>query len=249
MRPASTNGRQARAGRWARRRRSISDGGNGAGFERPATGGPRRLCLRPGQAGAVHPAADQLGRCRPVEAVAGARPALRRRTAPTSLSYTTRAADQGGAHHGPAAGRPVRRDQRHRQRLGGEADRRLSQRNARRRDRRASKPDMSGYRAADRDRDLPRPLRRQLRQAARAAGRQGRALSLRPAQREPRVPARPPDHGAGPVEPVPALRPQPADVRAEHLLREGRAITGRRRRASSTAARPRARCCCRSCPS
>ena len=44
-----------------------------------------------------------------------------------------RAADQGGAHHGRAAGRPVRRDQRHRQRLGGEADRRLSQRNARRR--------------------------------------------------------------------------------------------------------------------
>ena len=34
-----------------------------------------------------------------------------------------------------------------------------------------SKHDMSGYRAADRDRDLPRPLRRQLRQAARADGR------------------------------------------------------------------------------
>ena len=29
-----------------------------------------------------------------------------------------------------------------------------------------SKPDMSGYRAADRDRDFPRPIRRQLRQAA-----------------------------------------------------------------------------------
>ncbi len=39
-------------------------------------------------------------------------------------------------------------------------------------------------------------------------------------EREPRLPARPPDHGAGPVELVPALRPEPADVRAQHLLGE-----------------------------
>ena len=30
----------------------------------------------------------------------------------------------------------------------------------------------------------------------------------------------PPHHGAGAVELVPALRPQPADLRAEHLLRQ-----------------------------
>ena len=37
---------------------------------------------------------------------------------------------------------------------------------------------------------------------------------------QPRLPARPPHHGAGAVELVPALRPQPADIRAEHLLRQ-----------------------------
>src|SRR5205814_7698646 len=51
-------------------------------------------------------------------------------------------------------------------------------------------------------------------------GRQAAALSVRAADGEPRLPAGPPDHGADPVELVPALRPQPADVRAEHLLGE-----------------------------
>jgi predicted acyl esterase len=48
----------------------------------------------------------------------------------------------------------------------------------------------------------------------------GKALRYRfdAAHRQPRVPARPPRHGAGPVELVPALRPQPADLRAQHLL-------------------------------
>ena len=50
--------------------------------------------------------------------------------------------------------------------------------------------------------------------------RQAAALPLRAADGEPRIPARPPDHGADPVELVPALRPQSADLRAEHLLRE-----------------------------
>ena len=44
------------------------------------------------------------------------------------------------------------------------------------------------------------------------------ALPLRPAHGEPRLPARPPHHGAGAVELVPALRPQPADLRAQYLL-------------------------------
>ena len=46
------------------------------------------------------------------------------------------------------------------------------------------------------------------------------ALHVRAADGEPRLPAGPPDDGADPVELVPALRPQPADVRAEHLLGE-----------------------------
>jgi hypothetical protein len=45
-------------------------------------------------------------------------------------------------------------------------------------------------------------------------------VPVRAAQREPRLPGRPPDHGAGAVELVPALRPQSADLRAQHLLGE-----------------------------
>jgi len=37
-----------------------------------------------------------------------------------------------------------------------------------------------------------------------------------PAQHRPHLPARPPHHGADPVELVPALRPQPAEFRAQH---------------------------------
>ena len=45
-------------------------------------------------------------------------------------------------------------------------------------------------------------------------------LSLRPADHQPRLPAWPPDHGPGPVELVPALRSQPADLRPQYLLRQ-----------------------------
>src|SRR5258706_562978 len=40
------------------------------------------------------------------------------------------------------------------------------------------------------------------------------------ADRTPCLQARTPHHGAGAVDVVPAVRPQPADVRAQHLLRE-----------------------------
>ena len=46
-----------------------------------------------------------------------------------------------------------------------------------------------------------------------ADARQGGGIQIRLAQRRPRLPARPQDHGAGAVEPLPALRPQPANVR------------------------------------
>ena len=111
---------------------ALSDGGNGVELRPPCGGRARRLCLRPGQARAVPAAADQHGRRRPVAQLAGPRPALRRRPAGRAQLHE-RAADQAGAHHGRAASRPVRRDQRHRQRLGGEADRRLSQRQSGRR--------------------------------------------------------------------------------------------------------------------
>ncbi len=47
---------------------------------------------------------------------------------------------------------------------------------------------------------------------------------LRPAHRESRLRARPSHHGAGAVQPLPALRPQPADLRAQHLRRQARGL-------------------------
>ena len=81
----------------------------------------------------------------------------------------------------------------------------------------------------------PRPI-----EAGKAA-----AVSLRAADGEPRVPAGPPDHGAGAVELVPALRPQPADLRAEHLLGEARRLPQGRAARSSTRPARRASSSCR----
>ena len=121
---------------------------------------PRRLCLRPGQAGAVLP--------RPVTCATATRGAPGWSSdqrfvdgRPDVLSYETAPLDKRRPHHGRAAGRPVRRHQRHRQRLGGEADRRLSDE----RRRAPTSREHGRLRAADRHRDLPRPLCRQLRQA------------------------------------------------------------------------------------
>ena len=63
---------------------------------------------------------------------------------------------------------------------------------------------------------------------------------------ESRVPARPPDDGADPIELVPALRSQPADLRAEHLPRDARPTTRKRRSGSITPPGRRASSSCRS---
>ena len=110
--------------------RAVPGAWSGNQLRPPSCGGKRRLCLRPDEAGAFPAPADQYGRRRPVAQLADPRPALRRR--PTGCSQLRwRAADEGGPHHGPAAGRPVRFHQRQRQRLGGQADRRLSERHTR----------------------------------------------------------------------------------------------------------------------
>ena len=83
-----------------------------------------------------------------------------------------------------------------------------------------SQPEMGGYQLAIAMDIFRGRYRESFEQAGGAHAEQADALPLRAAEREPRVPARPPHHGAGPVELVPALRPQPADLRAEHLLRE-----------------------------
>ena len=63
---------------------------------------------------------------------------------------------------------------------------------------------------------------------------QAAALPLRPADGQPRLPAGAPDHGAGPVELVPALRPQSADVRPEYLLGQARRLPQGRAARSTT---------------
>ena len=82
----------------------------------------------------------------------------------------------------------------------------------------AGQPEMGGYQLMV-SADIFRGRYRESLETPQAdRARRAAALPLRAADREPRLPAGPPDHGAGPVELVPALRPQPADLRAEHLL-------------------------------
>ena len=141
---------------------------------------------------------------------------------------------------GRADRQPGRLHERHRLRLGGQADRRLSRRGRRRRRRWAaisswSRPTSSAAATARASR-RPRPI----------APDKPLAVPLRPADGEPRLPAGPPDHGAGPVELVPALRPQPADLRARTSSGPSRGTTARPRSGSTT--RPAA-AASSSCPS
>jgi putative CocE/NonD family hydrolase len=50
--------------------------------------------------------------------------------------------------------------------------------------------------------------------------RQGARVHVRAADQQSRLQARAPHHGAGPVDALPGIRPQPTNVCAEHLLRE-----------------------------
>jgi putative CocE/NonD family hydrolase len=79
---------------------------------------------------------------------------------------------------------------------------------------------MGGYQLAVGHGHLPRPLPRILHHPKPIDAERPARLPLRAAPHQPRLPARPPDHGAGAVELVPALRPQPADLRAQHLFRQ-----------------------------
>ena len=137
------------------------------GHLRASQGGrPRGVPQRSREAGALPPASHRHGRCDAVEAVADPRPALRVGASRRGL-LEERAARQGGSHHGSAPGRVVCFHHRHGQRLGGEADRRLSQRRAG--TRRAGRQALDGrLRAADRHRDLPRTLSEELRAAGAA---------------------------------------------------------------------------------
>src|SRR5262249_25244118 len=70
----------------------------------------------------------------------------------------------------------------------------------------------------DRGRHFSWPLPRELgrRQADRSE--YAAPVPFPPTHGEPRFPAGSPDHGAGPVELVPAVRPQSADLRPQYFL-------------------------------
>ena len=195
--------------------------------------------VRPRAPGAVRPAPGADGGRRGVEAVAGFRPAPGGGAARRPDLYR-RGADEAGPYRRPDDGRPVRQHDRHRRRLGRQADRRLSRRGA-------VAARTGRLSAGRRARHLPRPLPQLGDHAERNPRRDAATLPLRLAQRRPRLPARPPHHGPDPVEPVPALRPQPADLRREHLRREARRLSVRRRCVCCAAGRRRARSTCRWC--
>ena len=135
--------------------------GGVASFERPKASGREDYISDPAKPVPFIPRPIDMGDSDAVEAVADSRPALRV-GAPRCSELEISAARQGGAHHGRADGRVVCFDHRHGQRLGCEADRRLSQRRAG--TRRAGREALDGrVRAADRYRDLSRPLCEELR--------------------------------------------------------------------------------------
>ena len=63
-----------------------------------------------------------------------------------------------------------------------------------------SQPEMGGYQLGDRDGHLPRPLSRELRAPDGDPAEHAAAVPVRAADGEPRLPARPPHHGAGAVD-------------------------------------------------
>src|SRR5262249_22256751 len=71
-----------------------------------------------------------------------------------------------------------------------------------------------------RDGHFPWPLSRKLFFTEGDYTKHSADLQIHPADRESRLSAGPPHHGAGAIELVPALRPQPANLRTQHFLRQ-----------------------------
>ena len=230
-------GRKARAGRWARRRRFIWRHGIGASFDRPAAAGHDDYVSDPAKPVPYLPRPISTG-----DRTSGSRgwftTSASSPTAPTCSVYTTRAADQSrctswarpqvdlfAATSGTDSDWVVKLidvypNETPEERLAGVQ---------------AETCPASSCRSASRSSAAATSTASPSR--ARCAPGKVEQYRFGLPNVEPRVPAGAQDHGAGPVEPVPGLRPQSADVRAEHLLCARPATTGRRRRASIAAAR------------
>ena len=112
---------------------------------------------------------------------------------------------------------PLRSDYGQRRRLDRQAHRRVS-------GRQPGELGPRGLPAHGLERGLPRALPEELREARADHAGGGRRLLVQPPHPELRVPARAPRDGAGAEHVVPDHRPQPPDVRAEHLPGEGRGL-------------------------
>src|SRR5437588_3659804 len=114
-------------------------------------------------------------------------------------------------------GEPGRFDERYRQRLGCEVDRRLS--------RRSSEPARNGWLPAEyRHGHFSRAIPGEFREAEGHHAEYAANLQIRAPHGGSRLPARAPDHGANTVKLVPTLRSQPANLRAEYVLCETRRL-------------------------
>jgi len=167
----------------------------------------RRIHFRSRQAGAVSGASDSE---QDVVAVAGDRSTRSLRPARRARVRVGSARDAGEDQRA-TDGESRCVNERHRFGLGGEARRRLPRPGAR-------TPGTRRLSARGVDGHLPWPLPRGLRDGEGDNARHAAAVRVGTADGEPRIPGGPSAHGAGAIELVPALRPQSADVRAQHLL-------------------------------
>ena len=133
---------------------------------------------------------------------------------PDVLSWETEPLEDGRHRDGRDHRPPVRLDDRHRQRLGGQAHRRLPRGLP-------GRADHGRLSADDRQRGFPRALPPELRAARAARARPGDGIHDRPPRRRPSLPQGPQDHGPGAEHVVPAHRPESPDLRREHLPGQG----------------------------
>ena len=89
----------------------------------------------------------------------------------------------------------------------------------------AGQPDMGGYQLMVSADIFRGRYRESFETPESACAGHAAGVSFRAADGESRLPARPPDDGADPIELVPAVRSQPADLRPEHLLGEARRLS------------------------